>query len=215
MHSLRQAIFLSFLSFTTTFAISIVDNRNIGNAVIDRLLRWNTSPIGNRNANTSETISSASLVPTPTPSYNITTISSSPSVAPTLMPTNNSPSPTTTPVTTKPSPIPTLSPTTSPTQNNKKDHEWWNNVWKVIMKSIFWLFMAGLSVLAFGAIMSNRYRIYYYLRGIWYTFTHKLRRFSPLIRRTDTNADPSSTLNQIIFSDDDNDLQEGLLMRET
>jgi len=74
--------------------------------------------------------------------------------------------------------------------------------------------MAGLSVLAFGAIMSNRYRIYYYLRGIWYTFTHKLRRLSPLRRRNGTNADPSSTLNEIIFSDN-NDLQEGLLMRET
>jgi len=70
--------------------------------------------------------------------------------------------------------------------------------------------IAGLFFFAFGAVMSNRYRIYYYLRGSWYSLLQKLK----WSRRSGRDGSaPSSTLNDIIFSD--NDPQEGLLMRET
>ena len=221
MRSLRQAILLSFLSFT--FADIAIDNDDINrneNIAIKRSIR-NMSSNGNGNGNGNQTTSSP--VPTQTPSSNVTTISSSPSVSPTLMPTDKntttSPSPTTTPTpsptTNKPT---TLSPT-STTPPKPRDHEWWNNIWKIILKTILWLFLAGLSVLLFSAVMSNRYRIYYYVRGLWYTFLHKIRRLLPSWRNhgsssSANNAATSSTLNEIIFSDN-NDLQEGLLMGGT
>jgi hypothetical protein len=76
-----------------------------------------------------------------------------------------------------------------------------------------WLIIIALSVLLFGAIMSNRYRIYYYIKSAWYAFlrwegfqwiVHKLR-----LGRFFGGED--SSLNGIIF---ENDLQEGLLMQD-
>ena len=86
------------------------------------------------------------------------------------------------------------------------------------------MIIAGLSVLAFGSCMSNRYRIYYYMRGVWFTFlrldctiyiVRKLRldRFVYGNRRSGGGVD--SSLNDIIFESNINDMQEGLLMRES
>lgn len=70
--------------------------------------------------------------------------------------------------------------------------------------------VAGLFFFAFGAIMSNRYRIYFYLRGNWYSLLQKIKWSR---RRGRDGSASSSTLNDIIFLE--NDMQEGLLMRET
>jgi hypothetical protein len=82
---------------------------------------------------------------------------------------------------------------------------------KIIGKTIGWLILIALSTLAFGAIMSNRYRIYYVVRGIWYSFLSLdcTRRLMTLLR-IDGGPAASASLNEIIF--DQNDLAEGLLM---
>ena len=63
--------------------------------------------------------------------------------------------------------------------------------------------------------MSNRYRIYYFLRGVWYTLLgldctqwlfQKLGIHGGYYQPVDTS------LNTIIF---DNEMSEGLLLRET
>ena len=137
----------------------------------------------------------ASPASAPSFSSNTTTsISPSPFVAPTPSPTTNvTPS--------------TAAPTSSPAQH--KHHEWWLNVRRVIIETGLWLFIIGISALAFSAIMSNRYRIYFYLRGSLYTFLHKIKS----LRRSKDSTTASSSLDEIIFSDDG--LQEALLMRET
>jgi hypothetical protein len=83
---------------------------------------------------------------------------------------------------------------------------------KIIGKTIGWLILIALSTLAFGAIMSNRYRIYYVVRGIWYSFLSLdcTRRLMTLLRMDGGGPAASASLNEIIF--DQNDLAEGLLM---
>jgi hypothetical protein len=83
------------------------------------------------------------------------------------------------------------------------------------------MIVAGLSVLAFGACMSNRYRIYYYLRGSWYRFL-RMDCTQWILRKTRLDGyffggRSSSSLNDIIFEGGGgaSDLHEGLLMRET
>jgi hypothetical protein len=85
---------------------------------------------------------------------------------------------------------------------------------RIIGKTIAWLIIIALSVVAFGAIMSNRYRIYFFLRGVWYTvlrmdctvfILRKLRFWDG------SSGNVDSSLNTIIF---DNEMTEGLLMRE-
>jgi hypothetical protein len=83
---------------------------------------------------------------------------------------------------------------------------------RIIGKTIAWLIIIALSVVAFGAIMSNRYRIYFFLRGVWYTI---LRMDCTLwimrkLRFWDSDEIDGS-LNTIIF---DNEMTEGLMMRE-
>ena len=123
-------------------------------------------------------------------SSNTTILSPSPSVSPTIAPS-------------------TLPPTTAPpTPSPSNRHEWWRNLGKFLLKTIFWMLVAGLFFFAFGAVMSNRYRIYYYLRDSWYSLLQKLKLSK---RNSSDGSAPSSTLNDIIFSD--NDLREGLLTR--
>ena len=141
----------------------------------------------------------ATASPTVAPSSNVTTITPTP--APTLTPTTSPPT-TAEPTTQSPTTAP---PSPSPAQH----HEWWKIV-KLVLKTAFWMLVAGVFFFAFGAAMSNRYRIYYYVRGLWYSFLRKLK---SLWRGGQDRGDASSTLNDIIFSD--NDLQEGLLMRDS
>jgi hypothetical protein len=88
--------------------------------------------------------------------------------------------------------------------------------------------LAGLSVLAFAACMTHRYRIYYYFRGVWYSFlrletTHwvlwKLRLewyfYGTSSSGGGGRGSNYTSLNEIIFEGNFNGLQEGLLMRET
>jgi hypothetical protein len=153
------------------------------------------------------------------PSANTTT--PAPTVAPTPSPSENkTDAPTTAPPTTAPpttiaptsAPPTTAAPTSDPNKHHHHhhhhDHDWWAKVRRLVFETIIWGVLAVLFFFAFGGIFSNRYRIYYYLRGSWYSFYHRVFR-----RRDSGNSAPSSTLNEIIFSDDT--LQEGLLMRET
>jgi len=98
-------------------------------------------------------------------------------------------------------------PTVVPSPPHKR-----GGVAKVIGKTIGWLILIALSTLAFGAIMSNRYRLYYIGRGIWYSFLSLdcTRRIMALLRMDGPTSAPSASLNEIIF--DQNDLAEGLLM---
>jgi hypothetical protein len=86
--------------------------------------------------------------------------------------------------------------------------------WGIVRKTIAWLIFIALSVLAFGACMSHRYRIYFFLRGVWYTVLRmqctqwvfrKLRIFGGSDQQVD------SGLNTIIF---DSEMSEGLLLNE-
>lgn len=140
--------------------------------------------------------------PTVAPSSNATTITPTP--APTVTPTTSPPT-TAEPTTASPT---TASPTANP-PSPTQHHKWWKIV-KLVLKTGFWMLVAGLFFFAFGAAMSNRYRIYYYVRGLWYSFLRKLK---SLRRGGQDGGAANSTLNDIIFSD--NDLQEGLLTRDT
>jgi len=234
MHSFQQILLISLLSFTVGTSIGNVadvdhfkNNKNLRYQEVVDAVELNdsideyshggkttvspspsVSPSSNANTNSP----SPSVSPTPAPSdETVTPTTSPPSTAPpTTAPPTTAP-PTTAPPTTAPpttAPPSTAPPTPSPTHH--PHHEWWKSLWKFLLKTVCWMFIAVLFFFAFGAVMSNRYRIYYYLRGSWYSLLQKLK-WSRLSGR-DGSA-PSSTLNDIIFSD--NDFQEGLLMRET
>jgi len=111
-----------------------------------------------------------------------------------------------------PTELPTLPP--SPDLPGKKA-----STGRIIAKSIGWLIIVALSVLLFGAVMSNRYQLYYALRGIWFTILqmdctrwimNKLNLRGARRRR----AGADGSLNELIF-DENNDLTEGLLMGDT
>lgn len=85
--------------------------------------------------------------------------------------------------------------------------------WGIVRKTVAWLIIIALGVLTFGACMSHRYRIYFFLRGVWYTILRmrctqwvfrKLRVFG-----SDQQVD--SGLNTIIF---DSEMSDGLLLNE-
>jgi len=214
MYSLQQILLISFLSFTVGTSIGNVadvdhskNNKNLRRQEIVDAVELNDSV--DEYSHWGKTTVSPS--PSVSPSSNATTNSPSPSVSPTPAPSDETVTPTTSPPTTAPpstAPPTTAPPTPYPTHH--PHHEWWKSLWKFLLKTVCWMFIAVLFFFAFGAVMSNRYRIYYYLRGSWYSLLQKLK-WSRLSGR-DGSA-PSSTLNDIIFSD--NDLQEGLLMRET
>ena len=151
-----------------------------------------------------------SPAPSVSPSSNNETISPAPSAPPSLSP--ETPSPT--------SEMPTPAPSNN-NDNHRKDH---HHHWlKILVHTIGWLVLAGASMLAFGACFGNRFRIYYYARGVWYSFLRsdatqwimtKLRLDGWVYggrTRNSGGGRGSSTLNDIIFEGGG----EGLLMRET
>jgi hypothetical protein len=95
--------------------------------------------------------------------------------------------------------------------NDTKQHGSFS-IWRMLGKTLAFLILLFLSVLAFGAIMNHRYRIYYFLRGLWYTIiglecTQWILGKLGLRHRVDTSA-----MNTVIF--DDNEMSYGLLMQE-
>jgi hypothetical protein len=88
------------------------------------------------------------------------------------------------------------------------------SIWRIIGKTIALLILMGLSLLLFGAIMSNRYRIYYYIRSAWYSFLRweGTRYVIRKLRLERFFGGQDTSLNGIIF---DNDMTEGLLMQDT
>jgi hypothetical protein len=155
------------------------------------------------------TIPNVTVSPAPSvaPTQHNHTVSPAPSVAPTA--SNETDKPTEAPV--------TVAPTEAPDHHHHHHHIHW---WKILYKTVAWMIVAGLSCLAFGSCMSNRYRIYYYLRGTWFSFL-RLGCTQSILRtlRLDgfvfgRRGGRDSSLNDIIF-EGNNDLHEGLLMRET
>ena len=145
----------------------------------------------------------------PTPNITDAPITThTPSTVPAHTPTTTS-SPTI-----KPAVQPVMVPTIAPQQHHF-------SLLKIIAKTIAWLIIILLSVVAFGACMSHRYRIYYYLRGICFIVTRFLLRLSCttyILSKLRLSSYSSSSNNNnnfdvgtIIF---DNDMSEGLLMRE-
>jgi len=60
--------------------------------------------------------------------------------------------------------------------------------------------------------MSNRYRIYFFLRGVWYTISRmECTMWIKRKLRLGDSMQVDTSLNTIIF---DNEMTEGLLMRE-
>ena len=156
---------------------------------------------------------------------NETTVSPAPSVFPSSSNETISPAPSAPPSLSPETPSPTSEmPTPAPSNNNdnhRKDH---HHHWlKILVHTIGWLVLAGASMLAFGACFGNRFRIYYYARGVWYSFLRsdatqwimtKLRLDGWVYggrARSSGGGRGSSTLNDIIFEGGG----EGLLMRET
>jgi hypothetical protein len=143
-------------------------------------------------------------------------------MAPTHHNKTESPAPSISPTASNETDKPTEAPTTAaPTVSPQQHHHHHLHLWKVLCKTVAWMMVAGISVLAFGACMSNRYRIYYYLRGAWFSLlrlgctqavlrTLRLEGFFFGGRR----GGRESSLNEIIF-EGNNDLHEGLLVRET
>jgi hypothetical protein len=159
--------------------------------------------------NPANSTSSPIVVPTPTlTDAPITTHS------PTKVPTH----PPTASPTAKPAVQPALVPTIAPSQQQRHF-----SLFKIIAKTVAWLIIILLSVVAFGACMSHRYRIYYYLRSTYYTVTRFLLqlpctiyilsklRLSSFSSSNGNNNSNNFDVNTIIF---DNDMSEGLLMRE-
>mmetsp|Transcript_12407 Transcript_12407/g.34186 ORF Transcript_12407/g.34186 Transcript_12407/m.34186 type:complete len:289 (-) Transcript_12407:119-985(-) len=188
----------------------------------------NVTTVSPTQAPTSNT-TQLSSVPTMAPTANSTddhgnsTNTSMPTMAPTVAPTvaNSSvpsPAPTTAPVdaiTDSPTMAPMAAPSLSPTIDNGSHHHHHHKIsfWTIVGKTIAWLIIIMLSVLGFGACMSNRYRIYYYLRAAYYSFL-RLRYVQWVIRKLHlqrfVGTGSSESLNEIIFDD----MQEGLLLQE-
>jgi hypothetical protein len=85
--------------------------------------------------------------------------------------------------------------------------------WGIVRKTVAWLIIIALSVLAFGACMSHRYRIYFFLRGVWYTIL-RMRCTQWVFRKlrvVGSDQQVDSGLNTIIF---DSEMSDGLLLNE-
>jgi hypothetical protein len=119
---------------------------------------------------------------------------------------------------TLPSKLPTKAPTRAPASPPQPRHV---SLLKILAKTLAWLIIILLSVVAFGAAMSHRYRIYYFLRTGYYTVlgwpcTEWLRSKIPFAGFSSSSSSSSGgytmDVNTILF---DNDMNEGLLMRES
>ena len=138
---------------------------------------------------------------------------------PTISPAPSTSAPTTKAPTLKPTPAP-IAPTKQPhyhphDDGDKKNHP---SLLRILGKTIAWLFIIALALLFFGFLMSNRYRIYYYVRSAWFRFlrwdgTQWVLRKTGLGRLLNIHPNESSSLlNEVIL---DNDLNEGLLLQST
>ncbi|GAX18012.1 hypothetical protein FisN_18Hu225 [Fistulifera solaris] len=156
-------------------------------------------------------------LPTPSPSNNTTTM------VPTAAPHNNNATfaptraPTTNTTTMAPTPAPSHTPSTTPTaapssNNNEQTKRHWS-FWSIMAKTIAWCIIILLVFLGFGAFMSNRYRIYYFLRGVWYSLL-AMDCTQRIWRKLTGRGTVDSGLNTIIFEDNP-DMSDGLLLRET
>jgi hypothetical protein len=157
------------------------------------------TPTTPNNATTPSPTTPPSNTTTPAPST-VAPHSAAPVDHPTLAPVE--------PPTTPPAPAPSPSPPPPPDPTKF-------SLLRFVEKTLALCILFVLALLAFGAIMQNRYRIYFFLRGVWYTIlrmscTHwilvKLR-----IRSDSTSID--SSLNAALFENDDM-MDQGLLMRE-
>jgi hypothetical protein len=148
------------------------------------------------------------LPPSLAPATAAPTILGPTTIAPVVpTPGTNAPIVTEAPQSKTPSAPPSSTPSAHPVP--KKKHI---SFWRIIGKTIAWLIIILLSVVAFGAFMSHRYRIYYYARTAWYTLCRldcTVWLLSKLPFRSSSAVNDS--LNTIIF---DNEMNEGLLMRE-
>jgi hypothetical protein len=161
----------------------------------------------------------ATLVPTgnateaPTLAPTNTTVP--PTSTPTLAPTNATDRPTTGLPTGHPTLHPSYSPSSIPT-SKPANHK--SSIGTILAKTLGWLILIALSVILFGAVMSNRYQIYYALRGVWFTIlqmncTRWIIVKLGSIRLGGGGGRPTGALDEIIF--DRNDMTEGLLMGDT
>jgi hypothetical protein len=142
------------------------------------------------------------VVPTPTPAPSESNTTEPPSVAPSMHLTE--------PPTIPPTSSPSAAPSVKPSPHKK------TSIGKIVAKTLGWLLLIALSVLLFGAAMSNRYQIYYALRGVWYTILQmECTRWimTKLNLGGGRGGGTNGSLNEIIF--DNNDLTEGLLMGDT
>jgi hypothetical protein len=114
---------------------------------------------------------------------------------------------------------PTISPTSAPSGGTLSPTTPHKGIyfWRFVEKTIAYLILLVLALLGFGALMANRYRIYFFLRGVWYTILQmectlwcmrKLR----IADYFGYSHPMDSTLSTSLF---ENELNEGLLMRET
>mmetsp|Transcript_3213 Transcript_3213/g.6137 ORF Transcript_3213/g.6137 Transcript_3213/m.6137 type:complete len:239 (+) Transcript_3213:100-816(+) len=172
--------------------------------------------------NSSNTTFAPTMAPT-NATDNVTTVAPT-TVAPTVA---NTSAPTMAPVTQAPTtaaptvpgttPAPTVVPTSQPSGGDKPAPPHHGiSFFRFVEKTIAYLILLVLALLGFGAFMANRYRIYFFLRGVWYTIL-QMECTLWLIRQLRLSdyfgyqpVDPS--LNPSIF---ENELNEGLLMRET
>merc|ERR1719162_128544 len=74
------------------------------------------------------------------------------------------------------------------------------------MKTVVWLMIIFVFFFGFVALFSNRFRIYSYVKG---GCTEWFRRVRQRSERDEGIIAPSVTLNEIIFSPDDDDEDEG------
>ena len=162
--------------------------------------------------------STKTMAPTPLPSDNSTNHTLTPTAAPTSRTRNHTEAPAT--LAPQPSPpvappVPMNVPTSAPSDhNNKNEHH--VSFLRIIGKAIAWMILLFLGTLAFGGFMQHRYRVYYFVRGCYYTVLRlgctqwifsKLR----FNNRGGGGAAVDNSLNTIIF---DNEMTEGLLMQE-
>jgi hypothetical protein len=118
------------------------------------------------------------------------------------------------------SPAPSNPPSSSATPNNNNNNNSKHHVsiWKIIGKSIAWLIICALGVLSFGACFANRYRLYYYAKSAWYSFLRwEMTRKALRVLRVDRffqSAYEETSLNEIIFDNNNNDMGYGLMMQD-
>jgi hypothetical protein len=216
----------TLLRLRTTSVSSSNQNGHHGNAAVAPTLSPAPSLVPSNNSSTTpsstgnETVSPA---PTVSPTTANKTISPAPSMAPTNHNETVSPAPSIAPTVSNETGKPTEGPSTSaPTESPEQHHHHHLHLWKLLYKTVSWMIVAGLSVLAFGSCMSNRYRIYYYLRGAWFSFLRlgctqavlRTFRLDGFVFGGRRGGGRDSSLNDIIF-DGNNNLHEGLLSRET